>query len=67
MMFERMRTSPASSASFMMPSHMVMIPIKPRAILTAVAAESRAPLVTASMFPVNAPVKKAMATSPNQT
>ena len=59
-------TRPAASAIRMMPSQSAMIPTRPMAICTAVAADSTAPLVTASAVPLNAATTSAIAMRPNQ-
>jgi hypothetical protein len=49
-----------------MPSQSVMMPTRPIAIVTAVEADSTAPLVTCSGVPLIAATTSAMAMRPNQ-
>ena len=57
---------PESSAIFIMPSHMAITPIRPKASSTAVLAFSMAAVVTWSIFPFMAPTKKPIRINPAQ-
>ena len=59
-------TSPAASATRIMPSQSVMMPTRPIAICTAPAADSTAPFVTSAGVPLMAATTMATAIRPNQ-
>ena len=61
-----LRTRPAASAIFIMPSHRVITPIRPMESSTPVLALSIAAFVMASTLPVAIPTTMPMNNKPNQ-